>query len=191
MAGTGAIGLGLARAAARSQATVGDVLVLARTDASRKRAHDAAGPGIRVVADVEALAGVTLVVEAVAEDLEVKAAVLAALDGGLGPDALLASTTSSLPVEDLAAASGRAARFGALHVFNPVERMPLVELCLRPRPRPTPARGCARSRSPWARRLSRCPTCRVRRQPPAVPVPLLGGRSSRTTAWPRPRSIAA
>jgi 3-hydroxyacyl-CoA dehydrogenase len=42
---------------------------------------------------------------------------------------LVASTTSSLSVAALAAASGRPDRFAALHVFNPVERMPLVELC--------------------------------------------------------------
>ena len=41
----------------------------------------------------------------------------------------MASTTSSLSVAALAAASGRPDRFAALHVFNPVEKMPLVELC--------------------------------------------------------------
>jgi 3-hydroxybutyryl-CoA dehydrogenase len=46
----------------------------------------------------------------------------------LDDDAVLATTTSSLSVAELAEASGRADRFGALHVFNPVDKMKLVEL---------------------------------------------------------------
>ena len=46
----------------------------------------------------------------------------------LDEDAVLATTTSSLSVAELAQASGRPDRFGALHVFNPVDRMKLVEL---------------------------------------------------------------
>jgi 3-hydroxyacyl-CoA dehydrogenase len=46
----------------------------------------------------------------------------------LDEDAVLATTTSSLSVAELAEASGRPDRFGALHVFNPVDRMKLVEL---------------------------------------------------------------
>ena len=41
---------------------------------------------------------------------------------------MLATTTSSLSVAELADASGRPDRFGALHVFNPVDKMKLVEL---------------------------------------------------------------
>ena len=125
--GSGAIGLGLARLAA----PVVEVAVLARSADSAGRAREAlAGTSARVVTAVEDLSDATLAIEAVAEDLEVKGRTLAALDAVLGPDAVVASTTSSLPVEALAAASGRPDRFGALHVFNPVERMALVELCL-------------------------------------------------------------
>ena len=46
----------------------------------------------------------------------------------LDDDAVLATTTSSLSVAELAEASGRPDRFGALHVFNPVDKMKLVEL---------------------------------------------------------------
>ncbi len=67
-------------------------------------------------------------VEAVVEDHDVKAGLLAELDAILGPEAILASTTSSLSVERLAQASGRPERFLGLHVFNPVTRMKLVEL---------------------------------------------------------------
>jgi 3-hydroxybutyryl-CoA dehydrogenase len=45
---------------------------------------------------------------------------------------VIATTTSSLSVAELASASGRPERFGALHVFNPVEQMRLVELCFPP-----------------------------------------------------------
>ena len=69
-------------------------------------------------------------VEAVAEDPAVKRDVLARVSEVLGPDALLATTTSSLSIEELAAAGGRPERFCGLHVFNPVEKMDLVELVL-------------------------------------------------------------
>jgi 3-hydroxyacyl-CoA dehydrogenase len=60
--------------------------------------------------------------------MDVKAPLLAELNGIAPADAVLASTTSSLSVEQLAQASGRAERFLGLHVFNPVTRMKLVEL---------------------------------------------------------------
>jgi 3-hydroxyacyl-CoA dehydrogenase len=72
------------------------------------------------------------VVEAVVEDPGVKSELLSELDAALGDDAILASTTSSLSVTELADASGRADRFAALHVFNPVEKMALVELAFPP-----------------------------------------------------------
>ena len=78
--------------------------------------------------DLEDLAGRTVVVEAVAEDSAVKGDLLGRLGGLLAGDALLATTTSSLSVSELARASGRPDRFCGLHVFNPVERMKLVEL---------------------------------------------------------------
>jgi 3-hydroxybutyryl-CoA dehydrogenase len=83
---------------------------------------------VQVVTEPGELADEEFVVEAVVEDLEVKSRLLAELGELLGPEAILASTTSSLSVEDLAAASGRPDRFLGLHVFNPVTRMKLVEL---------------------------------------------------------------
>ena len=67
-------------------------------------------------------------VEAVVEDHDVKAGLLAELDAIARPEAILASTTSSLSIERLAQESGRPERFVGLHVFNPVTRMKLVEL---------------------------------------------------------------
>jgi 3-hydroxyacyl-CoA dehydrogenase len=68
------------------------------------------------------------VVEAIVEEHAAKTALFAELAAVLGPETVLASTTSSLSAEALAAESGRPERFAALHVFNPVTKMALVEL---------------------------------------------------------------
>src|SRR5215213_4847474 len=73
-----------------------------------------------------------LVVEAVAEQADVKAELLAALQDVVGDGTAVATTTSSLSISELADASGRPARFFGLHVFNPVQKMELVELCFPP-----------------------------------------------------------
>ena len=71
---------------------------------------------------------VDVVVEAVVEDLQVKREVLAAVEREAGPETVLATNTSSLRVDELAAALARPEKFGGLHFFNPVEKMPLVEI---------------------------------------------------------------
>jgi len=83
---------------------------------------------IRVETDLEALGAQTCLVEAIVEEHEAKADLLARLAAVGAPGALVATTTSSLSVAALAEASGAAERFVALHVFNPVPRMALVEL---------------------------------------------------------------
>jgi 3-hydroxyacyl-CoA dehydrogenase len=83
---------------------------------------------VQVVTDPQAISQASFVVEAVVEDHDIKAGLLAELNEHLGPEALLASTTSSLSIERLAQASGRPDRFVGLHVFNPVTKMRLVEL---------------------------------------------------------------
>jgi 3-hydroxybutyryl-CoA dehydrogenase len=138
--GSGAIACGLAATAARH----GPVLLLARSRDSAERARatvertlnrlgaevDRVGGfhDIQIVTDPGALAEATFVVEAVVEDVEIKAGLLAELDRIVDPATLLASTTSSLSVRRLADASGRPERFVGLHVFNPVTKMQLVEL---------------------------------------------------------------
>jgi 3-hydroxyacyl-CoA dehydrogenase len=104
------------------------VIMWARSEHSAERVRERLGDHVDVVTDIAELADSTLVVEAVVEDLEVKTHLLGELGELLGDDALIASTTSSLPVEALAAASGRPDRFAAIHVFNPVPKMKLVEL---------------------------------------------------------------
>jgi 3-hydroxybutyryl-CoA dehydrogenase len=127
IAGSGAIACGLARAAAARLPAV-PTLVWARSEQSAQRAAERIGPDAEVTTDLAALSACTIVVEAVAEDPAIKSDLLARIAALQPPDALLASTTSSLSVAELAQASGRPERFAALHVFNPVEKMKLVEI---------------------------------------------------------------
>ncbi|MFJ9780505.1 3-hydroxyacyl-CoA dehydrogenase family protein [Amycolatopsis sp. NPDC101161] len=83
---------------------------------------------ITPVTDFEALADVDLVIEAVAEELSVKQAVFATLDEVVRPGAVLATTTSSLPVIECAAATSRPSDVIGLHFFNPAPVMKLVEV---------------------------------------------------------------
>ena len=72
-------------------------------------------------------ARVDLVIEAVVEDMGVKRSVLQEAERS-APRAAIATNTSSLRVDELARALDDPTRFGGLHFFNPVERMPLVEV---------------------------------------------------------------
>jgi 3-hydroxybutyryl-CoA dehydrogenase len=134
--GSGAIACGLAATAAHH----GPILLLARSQDSAERAAgtvertlarldaEVDPDHVQIVTDPQALREATFVVEAVVEDHEIKAGLLGELDRIVGPEAVLASTTSSLSVERLAQDSGRPRRFVGLHVFNPVTKMQLVEL---------------------------------------------------------------
>jgi 3-hydroxybutyryl-CoA dehydrogenase len=124
IAGSGAVACGLARVAGSME----DVRLWARSGDSAERARDKLDGAGGVVTELDALADCDVVVEAVAEDAEVKRGLHARLGSLLAEGALLATTTSSLSVSELAEASGRPDRFAAVHVFNPVERMELVEL---------------------------------------------------------------
>ena len=122
--GSGTIAARLAKLAA----PLGDVMLWARSDESAERARTVTGDLADVATDLERLAASTFVVEAVAEDRAVKVSLYAELDGLIGDDAILATTTSSLSIEELADASGRPDRFAGVHFFNPVDKMELVEL---------------------------------------------------------------
>jgi 3-hydroxybutyryl-CoA dehydrogenase len=141
IAGSGTIACGVAAIAS----ALGDVRLWARSDQSAWRAEEraeaecakvegAAPRRIRVTTRIEDLADCDLIVESVKEDLDVKAELLRTL--GDAGDADLATTTSSLSVRELADRSGHADRVFGLHVFNPVQRMELVELCLPDELRP-------------------------------------------------------
>jgi 3-hydroxybutyryl-CoA dehydrogenase len=77
---------------------------------------------------LDALADADLVVEAIAEDLAVKKALFENLDEICRSGAILATTTSSLPVIELASVTGRPADVVGLHFFNPANVMELVEV---------------------------------------------------------------
>ncbi|MGH3758195.1 3-hydroxyacyl-CoA dehydrogenase family protein [Actinophytocola sp.] len=83
---------------------------------------------VRGVVEFDELADCDLVIEAVAEELGVKRAVFGALDEVVKPGAVLATTTSSLPVIECAVATSRPADVVGLHFFNPAPVMKLVEV---------------------------------------------------------------
>ena len=142
IAGSGIIACGLAVAAAEQD----EVLLWARSDDSADRARSRVAKTcsklegynpdrIRIVTDLDELARATFLVEAVVEHHGSKSAVLADL-GELarhaGVGAVLATTTSSLSIGELAQASGHPENFVGFHPFNPVPRMQLVELSFPP-----------------------------------------------------------
>jgi 3-hydroxybutyryl-CoA dehydrogenase len=69
-----------------------------------------------------------IVVEAAPENLELKRTLFAEIEANAGPDALLASNTSSLPITSIAEHLATPSRLVGIHFFNPVLQMPLVEL---------------------------------------------------------------
>jgi len=83
-----------------------------------------------VTSDLVHLREAPTVVEAIAEDVAVKTTVLRELHrlAPLTRKSLVATTTSSLPLDVLAASLPQGTTFGALHVFNPVPKMPLAEI---------------------------------------------------------------
>jgi 3-hydroxybutyryl-CoA dehydrogenase len=144
IAGSGTIACGLAAVGAGH----GNVLLWARSDDSAARAEQSVAKHcsklehlngcagrVRISTDLAALADATFLVEAVVEDPAHKEPLLAELASVTGPDEIIATTTSSLSIAQLAQASGHPDRFVGLHVFNPVTRMELVELVFGPETR--------------------------------------------------------
>lgn len=74
------------------------------------------------------LASCDLVVEAIVEDLDAKLAVFSDLEARVGPDTILASNTSSIPIGAIAAGCRQRDRIAGMHFFNPVPLMKLVEI---------------------------------------------------------------
>lgn len=140
IAGSGTIACGLAAVASQST----EVILWARSPESANRAQisvekscgrmaeQGADAGrVRFATDIDALKEASYVVEAIVEDHGSKSALLADLNELThheAGNAILATTTSSLSIEELALASGQPERFVGLHVFNPVPRMELIEL---------------------------------------------------------------
>jgi 3-hydroxybutyryl-CoA dehydrogenase len=140
--GSGTIASGLAIVASAST----DVVLWARSEASVERVSAAIAKGapryegadaarITVSTDLSDLDASSYLVEAIVEDHDSKAkllADLAELTKHQGEATILSTTTSSLSVTELAAATGHAERFVGLHVFNPVPMMKLIEIVYAP-----------------------------------------------------------
>ena len=167
IAGSGAIATGLAAVST----TTADTILLARSEASAWRAEekvvaacakieDAEPSRLRVTTDPGDLAECDVVVEAVIEELGPKGEVLSAVAAHLGPGADLATTTSSLSIAEISAAAEISGRLFGLHVFNPVPRMKLVEVCF-----PDGAEGAREAALGWCAALGKT----------AVEVPDLAG----------------
>lgn len=120
---------GLARIE-KSLAKMGEKLVKKgkATEEEAKANAQAAYARIAGSLDLADLADCDLVIEAIIEDLDVKKELLGKLGGICKPEAIFGSNTSSFPVTEMAAASGRPARFVGMHFFNPVQLMRLVEV---------------------------------------------------------------
>lgn len=76
----------------------------------------------------DAFKSADLVVEAVVENMDIKKKVFAEIEGYVRSDCLLTTNTSSLSVEEMSKALKDPSRFAGLHFFNPVHKMPLVEI---------------------------------------------------------------
>ena len=146
MVGTGLMASGIAEVAAKAG---NEVILRGRSEASIKKAKGAVAKSLekavskgkmeqaaadevlnRITTTLEFsdLAEADLVIEGVAEDLDVKLEIFTELDRSVKPEAILASTTSSLPIVDLAATTDRPDRVLGLHFFNPAPIMKLVEV---------------------------------------------------------------
>ena len=88
-------------------------------DATDRLIPDVAGDGV---------ARADVIIEAIFENVDAKRALFAALEKKARPEAILASNTSSIPLEDIAQAMADPSRLIGLHFFNPVAKMMLVEI---------------------------------------------------------------
>ncbi len=144
--GAGMMGAGVAEVAARAGH---DVMLCSRSRTSAETALAGIAAGLdrqvskgRLSADerdsivsriigtdsIAGLAECDLVIESVVEDLATKLALFAELDATVKPSAILATNTSTLPVVELAMATGRPERVCGIHFFNPAPVMRVVEI---------------------------------------------------------------
>jgi 3-hydroxybutyryl-CoA dehydrogenase len=144
--GAGTMGNGIAHVFARSgfevalfevaQAALERGVATIRTNLDREAAKGKIDPAevgaihgrVKPTLALSDLSGCDFVVEAATEKLAVKQQIFRELDAMLGPEAILASNTSSISITKLAAGTGRADRVIGMHFFNPVPVMALVEV---------------------------------------------------------------
>ncbi len=144
--GCGLMGSGIVEVIARSGIDVTVVEIsdeslaagLARVEASTQRAADRGKLSteerevllarVEGVTDLSALARADVVIEAASEDLRVKAEIFRVADDVTGPDVVLATNTSSIPIAELAVATSRPEMVVGTHFFNPPTVMKLLEV---------------------------------------------------------------
>ncbi len=142
--GSGIMGAGIAETAAaagftvvlRSRASTGETMAAIERSLSKQVAKGKRTPSeadevsarVTVTCHLADLADCDLVLESVVEDLATKQALFCELDRVAKPGAILATGTSTLPVVELAAQTGRPESVCGIHFFNPVALMPLVEI---------------------------------------------------------------
>ncbi len=142
--GAGQMGSGIAQVAAQAGLTVRLTDVDEETlekglDAIRKNLYRSVEKGRmsqeemdeavgRIESEPDYAPDADLAIEAVVETLEVKTEVFRTLDEQLGDEAVLATNTSSISITELAARTGRPAKFVGMHFFNPVPVLKLVEI---------------------------------------------------------------
>jgi 3-hydroxybutyryl-CoA dehydrogenase len=83
---------------------------------------------LTLTTSLQDLAGCDLVIEAIVEELEPKRDIFAELERNVGPDAILASNTSAIPIGKIAEATEHPERVVGMHFFNPAPVLPLVEI---------------------------------------------------------------
>ena len=131
--------------------------VLASIAASVQRGDlsdaDHATSSLSVSTDFADFAAAALVVEAVPEDRDLKAGALARIEDAVAAEAVLATNTSSISIDDLAASLARPDRFLGLHFFNPVPASKLVEIVVGERT----AKDVVTSAREWVATLRKTP----------------------------------
>jgi 3-hydroxyacyl-CoA dehydrogenase/enoyl-CoA hydratase/3-hydroxybutyryl-CoA epimerase len=103
--------------------------------------------------DFHGFKNVDLIIEAVVENMDIKKKVFSELEKEVRPDCLISSNTSSLSVEEMATAFEIPERFAGLHFFNPVHRMPLVEIITHSKVSPETIEGLYK----WCLKVKKTP----------------------------------
>ena len=120
----------------REQPYIDKALARAQELFQKKVKDDAKRPEVaaRLKSDLlgEGVGRADLVIEAIIEDTGAKRGLYTQVEPRLKADALLATNTSSIPIDGLAQGLARPAQFAGLHYFNPVALMPLVEIVRHP-----------------------------------------------------------
>jgi 3-hydroxybutyryl-CoA dehydrogenase len=120
---------------------------------STSEERDAALGRVTFTTELADLAECELVIEAIVEELEPKRETFAELDRIVGPEAILASNTSALPIGKIAEATRRPERVVGMHFFNPAPLLPLVEIVRAERS----SDGAVDAAYDWAERAGKQP----------------------------------